>query len=368
MSLELKSSLRLKLIIGLTSATVLIILFVIVIIFFIYLRRRRRDKKDDEDDIENIEEKLGDEAKEEDLVTFHGGQDLTITDILDAPGEVIGKSNYGTLYKAFLQESNCVRLLRFLRPVCTTRDKDLVDVIQLLGGVRHPCLVPLLGFYAGPRGEKLLVHPFFRRGNLAQFIKDGTAESHKWTLIHSISTGIAKGLDHLHTGLLKPIVHGNLKSKNILLARNSQPCISDFGLHLLLNPTAAQEMLEASAAEGYKAPELIKMKDASEETDIYSFGVILLELLSGKEPVSDNPTPDENFYLPTFMRNAVLDRRISDLYHPDILVSNSSDTEKPVTEECILKFFQLAMACCSPSASLRPTIKEILWKLEEIGR
>ncbi|KAG8652790.1 hypothetical protein MANES_06G131900v8 [Manihot esculenta] len=304
----------------------------------------------------------------EDLLTFQGGQDLTISDILDAPGEVIGKSNYGTLYKALLHRSNCVRLLRFLRPVCIARAKDFEEAIQLLGSIRHPNLVPLVGFYAGPRGEKLLVHPFFRRGSMAQFIRDGNADSHKWTIIYRISLGIAKGLDHLHTGLQKPVIHGNLKSKNILLDRNYQPYISDFGLHLLLNPTAGQEMLEASAADGYKAPELIKMKDASELTDIYSLGIILLELLSGKEPISENPTPNDDFHLPNFMRNAVLDRRITDLYHPDILLSNHNDNEGPVTEECVLKFFQLAMACCSPSPSLRPTIRQVLWKLEEIGR
>ncbi|KAJ8752812.1 hypothetical protein K2173_008547 [Erythroxylum novogranatense] len=358
----MKKSQMLKLILGLTPATVVIIL---VLIIFIYMRRRA---KKNFNDIESTEHKHGDEIASEELMAFQGGQDLTISDILEAPGEVIGKSNYGTLYKALLQRSNCVRLLRFLRPICTARGEDFLDVIHLLGGVRHPNLVPLLGFYAGPRGEKLLVHPFYRHGNLAQFISDGSPESHKWTVILEISTGIARGLDHLHSGLQKPIIHGNLKSKNILLDRNHKPFISDFSLFLLLNPTAGQEMLEASAAEGYKAPDLIKMRDANEETDIYSFGIILLELLSGKEAISENPSNDEDFYLPTFMRNAVLDRRISDLYHPDILLSNGSDIRRPVTEECILKFFQLAMACCAPSPSIRPNMKEVLCKLEEIER
>lgn len=197
-------------------------------------------------------------------------------------------------------------------------------------------------------------------------IIDGNGENYKWSNIHRISIGIAKGLEHLHTGHDKPIIHGNLKSKNILLDTSYQPYISDSGLHLLLNPTAGQEMLEISASQGYKAPELIKMKDASEETDIYSLGVILLELLSGKEPINEHPTPDEDFYLPNFMRNAVLGHRISDLYHPAILLRKSCDDEIQVTEECVLKFFQLAMACCSPSPSIRPNIKQVLRKLQEI--
>ncbi|XVF54920.1 hypothetical protein PTKIN_Ptkin05aG0219400 [Pterospermum kingtungense] len=356
----MKNTQMLKLAVALSSIA---FFFILVIFIYFYRKRTARDEQLSSD-IESKEQK----HEGEDLITFSGGQDLTISDILDAPGEVIGKSNYGTLYKALLQRSNMVRLLRFLRPVCALRGEDFYDVIQLLGCIRHPNLAPLLGFYAGPRGEKLLVHPFYRHGNLARLVRDGNGESHRWTVIYRISIGMARGLDHLHTGLHKPIVHGNLKSKNILLDRNYQPYVSDFGLYLLLDPTSGQEMLEASAAEGYKAPELIKMRDVSEETDIYSLGVIFLELLSGKEPINEKPTPDEDFYLPNFMRNAVLDRRISDLYHPDILMRNSNDQGNPVTEESILKFFQLAMACCSPSPSLRPNSRQVVLKLEEIGK
>ncbi|XP_015866853.3 putative kinase-like protein TMKL1 [Ziziphus jujuba] len=356
---------KLKVILLLTPIT-LLTFFVIFIYFY---RKRRLENHQQQKDIEKTEDgKPEDEIQGEDLITFQGGEELTIFDILDAPGEVIGKSSYGTLYKAFLQQSNSVRLLRFLRPVCATKADEFEEAIRFLGCVRHPNLVPLLGFYSGPRGEKLLIHPFYRHGNLAQFIRDSNGQSHKWETIYKVSVGIAKGLDHLHSGLQKPMIHGNLSSKNILLDRPGQPYISDFGLHLLLNPTVGQEMLEALASQGYKAPELIKMKDGCEQTDIYSLGVILLELLTGKEPINENPTaPHEDFYLPNFMRNAVLGRRISDLFHPSILIS-SSDGESPVTKERILKVFQLAMACCSPSPSLRPNSKQILRKLEEIGK
>lgn len=310
--------------------------------------------------------RIGD-AETEELIRFQCGEDLTVHDILDAPGEVIGKSSYGTLYRASLNRVNSVVVLRFLRPACTGGMKEVVPLIQVLGSIRHDNLVPLIAFYGGPRGEKLLVHPFYGRGNLAQFIRDGNGDCHRWDIISKISIGIVRGLDHLHSGLQKPIIHGNLKSKNIFLDRNYHPYISDFGIHLLLNPTSGQEMLEISASQGYKAPELIKMRDASEETDIYSLGVILLELLTGKEPINENPTPDEDFYLPNAMRNAILEHRIADLYHPDILLGQSSD-QIPVIEEQILNFFHLAMTCCSPSPSLRPHIKQVLGKLEEIGK
>lgn len=122
-------------------------------------------------------------------------------------------------------------------------------------------------------------------------------------------------------------------------------------------------MLEVSKCQGYKAPELIKMKDACEESDIYSLGVILFELLSGKEPSG----PDQDSYLPSVMRCAILDDRIVDLYHPDILIGLTRD-QRVATEDAILRYFQLAMACCSPSRPLRPGIKQILDKLVEIAK
>ncbi|CAH8280460.1 unnamed protein product, partial [Arabidopsis lyrata] len=296
-----------KLILAVSLPTTFLIIIAIIIIF-IFCRRRKTETNEAQYNVESPydeKEDFSGSETEEELVIFNGGDDLTICDILDAPGEVIGKSSYGTLYKATLQRSGKVRVLRFLRPLCAVKSdaKEFNGVIESLGFVRHDNLVPLLGFYVGNRGEKLMIHPFFGSGNLSEFIKCGDVDAHKWSNILSITIGIAKALDHLHTGMQKPIVHGNLKSKNVLLDKSFRPRVSDFGLHLLLNLPAGQEVLEASAAEGYKAPELIKMKEVSKESDVYSFGVIMLELVYGKEPMG-----------------SILDHnRLSDLYHPEIL-------------------------------------------------
>ncbi|KAL7146598.1 hypothetical protein ABFS83_06G051600 [Erythranthe nasuta] len=350
---------KLALIIGLTSLSALALL--LIALFY-----ARRTKQENGGSNTYTDAEAGEPVVQaEGLIKFHGGENLTVQEILDAPGEVIGKSTYGTLYRANLVNSNSLALLRFLRPTCTMRTEDLMPIVEVLGSVRHPNLMPLTAFYAGPRGEKLMVHPFFGLGNLSQFIRDSSGEARKWPTICRISIGIARGIHHLQTSLNKPIVHGNLKSKNILLDSNYQPYVSDFGLHLLLNPTAGQEMVQVLSSRGYKPPELIKMKDACEESDIYSLGVIFLELLTGKEAINEDADQDQDFYLPSALRSAILDDRAVELYHPDILIGLSND-ERVVTEDGILRYFQLAMACCSPSRNVRPGIKQILEKLEEI--
>ena len=174
---EMRKSHLVKLILAVSLPTTFLIMIAIIIIF-IFCRRTTTETNEVQYDVESPYEKqefsdTGSETEEE-LIIFNGGEDLTICDILDAPGEVIGKSSYGTLYKATLQRSGKVRVLRFLRPLCAVNSdsKEFNGVIESLGFVRHDNLVPLLGFYVGNRGEKLMIHPFFgSSGNLSAFIK-----------------------------------------------------------------------------------------------------------------------------------------------------------------------------------------------------
>ncbi|RAL52256.1 hypothetical protein DM860_016105 [Cuscuta australis] len=347
-------------------AHVLLILLILITSFFFlalilclsccFCRRRGTEEDVHRDPESGFEEREGVVEVKETLMNFKGGEDLGVIDILDAPGEVIGKSKFGTLYMALLR-SDKPALLRFFRPPCTLSIKEFVPIVELLGSIRHPNLVPLFAFYAGPRGEKLLVHPFYHRGDLGHLIADGNGEVHRWPTICTISMGIARALYHLHTDFEIPIVHGNLKTKNILLDSHFQPHVSDFGLHLLLTPKAGQEMLETAAAEGYKGPELIKIKEISEEGDIYSFGVILLELLTGKEPFLGISS---HLSLPNMVKSAIIEERITELFHPMVLVDQK--------EGRVVELLRLAMDCCSPLPPLRPNIKEVLTRLQEIGR
>lgn len=160
-------------------------------------------------------------------------------------------------------------------------------------------------------------------------------------------------------------MHGNLKTNNILLDADYQPHLADFGLHLMLNSAAAQEMLKASAAQGYKAPELVKLKDASKETDVYSLGIILFEMLAQKDPININFLHSKDFHLPISLRNLVLDHKISDVFDSELL--NQSLDKNSSKAHGLLKLFQLAIACCSPSPASRPDTKHVISRLEVIA-
>lgn len=159
----------LTLIVTLSSSFVLLLIIMILFLICLCTRKWSTRKKEPSDDKEANNEEEYKQSGE--FIKFEGGEELTCFDILDAPGEVIGKSSYGTLYRANLLNDS-VLLLRFLRPACSVEKvQDVMHVVQLLGSVRHPNLVPLCGYYSGNKGEKLLVYPFYKGGNLAQFIR-----------------------------------------------------------------------------------------------------------------------------------------------------------------------------------------------------
>ncbi|GKB73183.1 putative kinase-like protein TMKL1 [Tanacetum coccineum] len=155
---------KLMLIVALSSSFALLIIVALACIC-----KRKWSSKNEPWDQESIYEDEEMDMKGG-LIKFEGGEDLSSFDVLDAPGEVIGKSSYGTLYRAIWLDVDLLWCY-VVRPPCTGKIQDVMHVVKILGSVRHPNLVPLCGFYVGSRGEKLMVHPFYRRGNLAQFIR-----------------------------------------------------------------------------------------------------------------------------------------------------------------------------------------------------
>jgi hypothetical protein len=105
------------------------------------------------------------------LVKFPGGEALSVAAILEAPGEVVAKSAHSTLYRAVMRAGEAAVLLRFVRPACAVGAEEASAFPRRIGAVSHPNLVPLRAVYVGPRGEKLLVHPFYAAGSLQRFLQ-----------------------------------------------------------------------------------------------------------------------------------------------------------------------------------------------------
>ncbi|GMH02521.1 hypothetical protein Nepgr_004360 [Nepenthes gracilis] len=326
-----------------------------------YLQNRRKNRDDEEDELEeggeDEEAGGGGEGK---LIVFQGGELLTLEDVLNATGQVIEKTCYGTAYKAKLADGGTIALRLLREGSCKDRTSCL-PVIKHLGRVRHENLVPMRAFYRGKRGEQLLIYDYLPHHTLHDLLHETRAGKPvlNWARRHRIALGIAKGLAYLHTGIELPITHGNVRSKNVLVDDFFVARLTEFGLDKLMIPTVADEMMAQAKTDGYKAPELQKMKKCNSRTDVYAYGILLLEILIGKKP-GKNCRNGQSVDLPSMVKAAVLEETTMEVFDVEVLKGIRSPME-----DGLVQALKLAMGCCAPVAAVRPTMDEVVKQLEE---
>ncbi|XP_004247106.2 putative kinase-like protein TMKL1 [Solanum lycopersicum] len=340
-------------VIGLMAA--LVVVASLLIGYFQGKKKRHADEEEEFEEVEDEEAGCG-EGK---LILFQGGEHLTLEDVLNATGQVMEKTSYGTIYKAKLADGGTIAL-RLLREGSCKDGGTCLTVIRQLGRVRHENVIPLRAFYQGKRGEKLLIYDYLPNRNLHELLHESRVGKPvlNWARRHKIALGIARGLAHLH-GLETPITHGNVRSKNVLVDEFFVARLTEFGLDKIMIPAVADEIISVAKAEGYKAPELQRMKKCNSRSDVYAFGILLLEILLGKKP-GKNGRNGDNADLPALVKVAVLEETTMEVFDMELL----KGIRNPM-EEGLVQALRLAMGCCAPVATVRPSMDEVVRQLEE---
>ncbi|KAG6518141.1 probably inactive leucine-rich repeat receptor-like protein kinase IMK2 [Zingiber officinale] len=367
---ELRSRRKLssKALILIAVGIVLALLFILFSVLFCCMIRSRASKQSKARDVAGGRgEKPGTETSGTEveaggdaggkLVHFDGPMAFTADDLLCATAEIMGKSTFGTVYKATLEDGSQVAVKR-LREKIAKGQKEFEAEVGVLGKIRHPNLLAMRAFYLGPKGEKLLVFDFMPKGSLAAFLHARAPDSMvDWPTRITIAMGVTRGLHHLHTEL--NIVHGNLTSTNVLLDDNCNARISDFGLGRLMTGAASSNVAAAASALGYRAPELSKLKKANAKSDVYSLGVILLELLTGKSPADSTNGMD----LPQWVASIVKEEWTNEVFDTELMRDAAAGT---ATGDELLNTLKLALHCVDPSPAARPEAQQVMQQLEEI--
>jgi serine/threonine protein kinase len=216
------------------------------------------------------------------------GTRFQLEELLRASAEMVGRGSLGTVYRAVLSEG-CMVAVKRLRDANPCARDEFHRYMDLIGRLRHPHLVPLRAFHYA-RQEMLLIYDYLPNGNLHDRL-----HSHKmsgesaldWTTRVRLLLSATRGLACIHREYrTSGVPHDNVKSTNVLLDKDGATRVADFGLALLLSPTHAIARLGC-----YTAPEQQDDKRLSQEADVYSFGVLVLEALTGKAP-AQHPQPD----------------------------------------------------------------------------
>uniref|UniRef100_A0A0D9X0N2 Protein kinase domain-containing protein n=1 Tax=Leersia perrieri TaxID=77586 RepID=A0A0D9X0N2_9ORYZ len=289
---------------GIGNAVLILISVAISVAMFVYVRRKLRSMKDASDSALTFhEEDKVDEKRQKNgggggLVVFEGGEDLRLESLLKASAEVLGKGVSGSTYKAVLEDGVVVAVKRLSAlQFAGAAGKAFDRHMRLAGRLRHRHVASLRA-YCNSSGERLLVYDFFPNGSLQSLLLRGL----DWAARKAIVRGAAEGINYIHTFPARPaLVHANVKPSNILLDDRGEACVSECGVmryaaniqqHCVI-PRHPPEMFPDRAASGgggggggwhgYAAPELASGGGAraTQESDVYSFGMVLLEVVNG---------------------------------------------------------------------------------------
>ena len=270
----------------------------------------------------------------------------------------IGRGGFGTVYRAVLPDGNTLAVKKLLVASLVKTREEFEREVNLLGKVSHRNLVALQGYYWTPQLQ-LLVSDYVPNGNLYRRLherRDGEPPL-RWEDRFRIALGTALGLAHLHHGCRPQIIHYDLKSTNILLGQNNEVQISDFGLAKLLPALDSYVMSSKfQSALGYMAPEFAcPSLRITEKCDVYGFGVLLLELVTGRRPVEY--MEDDVVILCDHVRALLEESR--PLSCVDIVLH-------PYPEDEVLPVIKLGLICTSHVPSNRPSMEEVVQILELI--
>ncbi|CAO2176957.1 unnamed protein product [Urochloa humidicola] len=260
-------------------------------------------------------------------------------------------------YRGTLRDGTEVAVRRLGKTCCRQEEAEFLRGLRVLAELRHDNVVALRGFCVSrARGECFLVYDFVPNGSLSQFLDvdagDAAGDGHRvleWPTRISIIQGIARGIEYLHsTRHGKPVlVHQNISADKVLLDHTFRPLISGCGLHKLLVDDLVFSTLKASAAMGYLAPEYTTVGRLSEKSDVYAFGVIVLQVLTGRSKVAATAAAAQQ-----------LPGDVGELVDGNLQGSYSAAEAA--------KLSKIATACTSEDPDQRPTMEEVLQELGTI--
>ncbi|XVF01599.1 hypothetical protein REPUB_Repub04eG0102300 [Reevesia pubescens] len=315
----------------------------------------------EESNIRSVENRFSSNANEEkgNLIFMGDEAVFDLNDLLKASAEGLGKGLFGNSYKATLEgrPAVVVKRLRDLKPLS---NEEFTKVLQIIADQKHPNLLPLLAYYFS-KDEKFFLYKYAKNGNLFNRLhgRRGTGDRipFRWSSRLSVARGVARALEYLHINTSSsqcPVPHGNLKLSNILLDENDTVLVSDYCLTCLIaNPVSAQSMV------AYKSPEYQNSKRVSRKSDVWSYGCLLLELLTGRLSVHSAPPGINGVDLCSWVHRAVREEWTAEIFDMEISVQRSAAPG-------MLKLLQFAIRCCDMTPENRPEMTEILREIDNI--
>ncbi|KAA8527139.1 hypothetical protein F0562_008632 [Nyssa sinensis] len=289
---------------------------------------------------------------------------LTFAHLLEATNgfsadSLIGSGGFGEVYKAQLGDG-CVVAIKKLLHFTGQGDREFVAEMETIGKIKHRNLVPLLG-YCKIGEERLLVYEYMKWGSLEAVLHDrakGGGSKLDWAARKKIAIGSARGLAFLHHSCIPHIIHRDMKSSNVLIDENFEARVSDFGMARLVNALDTHLSVSTLAGTpGYVPPEYYQSFRCTTKGDVYSYGVVLLELLSGKRPIDSLEFGDDN-NLVGWAKQLQKEKVSHEILDPELLAHESCEAE-------LYRYLKIAFECLDDKPFRRPTMIQVIAMFKE---
>ncbi|WOL13535.1 calmodulin-binding receptor-like cytoplasmic kinase 3 [Canna indica] len=272
----------------------------------------------------------------------------------------LGEGGYGSVYKAVLPDGQIVAVKRAKKEQISSLRVEFSNEVKLLTQIEHGNLVRLLG-YTDRGNECIIITEYVPNGTLREHLDGFCGRILDFNQRLGIAIDVAHGLTYLHLYAEKTIIHRDVKSSNILLTESYRAKVSDFGF-AKSGPTDTDQThisTKVKGTAGYLDPEYLRTYQLTPKSDVFSFGILLIEIISGRRPVDLKRNHDERITVRWAFKKQS-EGNLTDILDPLL--------EEKVEEDIVTKMLDLAFECAAPTRSDRPGMKEVGEQLWEIRK
>ncbi|KAL1823469.1 hypothetical protein DCAR_0311373 [Daucus carota subsp. sativus] len=279
----------------------------------------------------------------------------------DTFSNILGRGGFGKVYKGRLADGSLVAVKRLKEERTPGGELQFQTEVEMISMAVHRNLLRLRGFCMTPT-ERLLVYPYMANGSVASCLRERPPSEPplNWPTRKRIALGSARGLSYLHDHCDPKIIHRDVKAANILLDEEFEAVVGDFGLAKLMDYKDTHVTTAVRGTIGHIAPEYLSTGKSSEKTDVFGYGIMLLELITGQRAFDlARLANDDDVMLLDWVKSLLKEKKLEMLVDPD-LKNNYIDTE-------VEQLIQVALLCTQGSPMERPKMSEVVRMLEGDG-